>query len=263
MDKLFETNSEFHVKKYLTEKVQFRFFRSFLLVLTKFSFLEEDCTLGYNSMNHLGPSWYFVISYHSYSYVMRQLAYSIFITNNHASLYLWWKENLIKHQKVSKHYANYCLQSFILLFISLLTAPFVKNVIFCLEFTFSKKCPKLNVRYHATFKARKFKSLFYNINIFLQKNYNMHWIAGRANIPCRCTIYIYFQFWARFLRSHLLCYFQKFQLLLVKKFRNNFCSIVPPFVWAQKACLRFLKSYFIMKMSIFSSFAVYFLVDMS
>ena len=29
-------------------------------------------------------------------------------TNNHASFHLWWKENLIKYQKVSKYYAHDC-----------------------------------------------------------------------------------------------------------------------------------------------------------
>ena len=48
--KIFETNSRFHVKQRTTGKVQFVFFSSFLLVLTKFSFWEEDWALGYNSM---------------------------------------------------------------------------------------------------------------------------------------------------------------------------------------------------------------------
>ena len=48
--KIFETNSSFHVKQRITGKVQFLFFSSFLLVLTKSSFWEEDWALGYNSM---------------------------------------------------------------------------------------------------------------------------------------------------------------------------------------------------------------------
>ena len=48
--KLFVTNSSFRVKERSTGKVQFLFFSSSLLVLTKFSFWEEDWTLGYNSM---------------------------------------------------------------------------------------------------------------------------------------------------------------------------------------------------------------------
>ena len=48
--KIFETKSSFHVKQRSTRKVQFLFFSSFLLVLTKYSFWEEDWALGYNSM---------------------------------------------------------------------------------------------------------------------------------------------------------------------------------------------------------------------
>ena len=58
---------------------------------------------------------------------MRQLVYTMFITSNHASFNLSGKENLVKHQKVSKHYENDCLQNFLLLCMSLLTAPVIKN----------------------------------------------------------------------------------------------------------------------------------------
>ena len=39
---------------------------------------------------------------------MRQLVYTRFITNNLVSFHLWWKENLVKYQKVSKFYENDC-----------------------------------------------------------------------------------------------------------------------------------------------------------
>ena len=48
--KMFETKSSFHVKQYTMGKVEFLIFSSFLLVLTKFSFWEEDWALGYTSM---------------------------------------------------------------------------------------------------------------------------------------------------------------------------------------------------------------------
>ena len=51
----------------------------------------------------------------------------MFISNNRASFHLWCKENLVKHQKVSKYYENDCLQNFILLFMPLLTTPVVNN----------------------------------------------------------------------------------------------------------------------------------------
>ena len=40
--------------------------------------------------------------------LVSQLWYSIFITNNHGSFHLWWKENLVKYQKVSKYYVHDC-----------------------------------------------------------------------------------------------------------------------------------------------------------
>ena len=51
----------------------------------------------------------------------------MFITNNHASFHLWRKENLVKHQKVSKDDENDFLEKFILILTSLLKAPVVKN----------------------------------------------------------------------------------------------------------------------------------------
>ena len=45
--------------------------------------------------------------------------YIMAISINRASLDLWRKENLLKHQKVSRHYRNDCLQNFLLVFMSL------------------------------------------------------------------------------------------------------------------------------------------------
>ena len=42
---------------------------------------------------------------------MRQLIYTMFITNNRASFLLWWVENLAKHQKISKYCGNGCQAS--------------------------------------------------------------------------------------------------------------------------------------------------------
>ena len=40
---------------------------------------------------------------------MKQLEYTMFITNNNqASFHLWWKENLVKQQKLSKYYVHGC-----------------------------------------------------------------------------------------------------------------------------------------------------------
>ena len=39
---------------------------------------------------------------------MRQLVYTMFISNTRLSFHVWRKENLVKHQKVSKYYATDC-----------------------------------------------------------------------------------------------------------------------------------------------------------
>ena len=39
---------------------------------------------------------------------MRQLEYTMFISNNRTSFHLWWKEDLAKHWKVSKYYETDC-----------------------------------------------------------------------------------------------------------------------------------------------------------
>ena len=38
----------------------------------------------------------------------RARARTMYLSNNCASFHLWWKENLVKHQKVSKYYENDC-----------------------------------------------------------------------------------------------------------------------------------------------------------
>ena len=53
--------------------------------------------------------------------------YTASLSNNRASFHLWLKENLVKHQEVSKCYENNCQQNFLLLFMTLLTVPIVKN----------------------------------------------------------------------------------------------------------------------------------------
>ena len=43
---------------------------------------------------------------------MRQLVYTTFISNNRTSFHSWWKKNLVKHLKVSKHYETDCRRFF-------------------------------------------------------------------------------------------------------------------------------------------------------
>ena len=78
-------------------------------------------------------------------------------------------------------------------------------------------------RYYATFKVRKFESLSYKINTCLQKNYHLHWIAGRGNILSKYIIYIFFSFGRGFCgsfpellpKSPVSCCKKKFELIFV------------------------------------------------
>ena len=53
---------------------------------------------------------------------------TMFMSNIPALFQFQEKKNLVKHQKVSKHFENDCLQNFILLFMSSLTVPIVPTV---------------------------------------------------------------------------------------------------------------------------------------
>ena len=69
--------------------------------------------------------------------------YTKFIINNHALLHLWWRENLLKHPKVSKYYDKDCILNLFVPFMSLLTAPFIKSthILVGVYFIFVKKRP--------------------------------------------------------------------------------------------------------------------------
>ena len=96
MDKSLRQTLVFMWNSALRKKFNF-YFSQFLIILTKFSFWEGGCALGYSSMKS------YVVGQ-----LVRQLLYNTFITNNRASFRLWWKENSEKHQKVSKYYDHDC-----------------------------------------------------------------------------------------------------------------------------------------------------------
>ena len=56
-----------------------------------------------------------------------QLVYTMFYSNNRPSFRLSWKENLVKHWKVSNNYETDCQQNFLLLCMFLLTTTSVKK----------------------------------------------------------------------------------------------------------------------------------------
>ena len=99
----------------------------------------------------------------------------MFITNNHASFQLWWKENLLIYQNVSKYYEHGCLQNFLLLFIPLLTALIVKNsnILADIYFIFRQKHRRLNLEgFHSQIwtsvkRSGKYLSSNTNLSTFL------------------------------------------------------------------------------------------------
>ena len=70
--------------------------------------------------------------FYSNSLFVRLLVYTMFITDNDDSFYLWWKENLDKLEKFSKCYDRDFPQTFVFLFMSLLKPQLLKTVIFWL-----------------------------------------------------------------------------------------------------------------------------------
>ena len=80
------------------------------------------------------------------------------------------------------------------------------------------------LRYYATFKVRKFESLFYKINTYLQKNTTCTGLRAEQIFSVNIN-YTYFSILGVAFAVPFLCYFQKLQLV-VKKIWTNFCCIV-------------------------------------
>ena len=80
-----------------TRKFWFLFFSSFLLVLTKFFLWKGDWALRYNSMKFWDDP-----------------KYTMFITSNHTSFHLRWKENLLLYHNASKHYEHSCRSIYVI-----------------------------------------------------------------------------------------------------------------------------------------------------
>ena len=118
--------------------------------------------------------------------------------------------------------------------------------------------PPNGLRYHATFKVRV--AVLQNQYMFAI-NYNLHWIVGRVNIISKYIRYIFLNF-GRGFYGFFSMLFPKAPASWCKKFWTKFCCIVHLYLWAQKMCLRFWKSYFKLKILISLSLVVSFLVDM-
>ena len=133
----------------------------------------------------------------------------------------------------------------------------LRNIEFLLFQNMFSYNPYSYLRYYATFKVKKFESLFYKINKCLQKATTCTGLRAEQIFSVNIW-YTYFSILGVAFTIPFLCYFQKFQLLVVKKFWTNFCCIVLLYLWAQKVCLRFLKSNFKLEILIFLSFVVFF-----
>ena len=130
----------------LREKFNFNFWAVFATIGKIFIWKERLSTRLYFYEN-LRSSWYFLISEDPKSsgvrQLVRQLVYTIFNTNNHYSFHLWWKENLLKHQKGSKYYDQYCTSK------SEYFTPCIKPVIYiqkqCIRSRYSLKNLRVNL----------------------------------------------------------------------------------------------------------------------
>ena len=138
IDKAFETNSSFHVRQRNTGKVQFLFFRSFLLVLAKVSVWEEDWELGYNSMEFwefpdfskfpkfqnlrsFGSSWgNFYLPY----LLLIMTLFSLVVNRKFCAM-------------VSQYYDHDCLKNFLFFYVFINSSNCQRAVIFWLDFTLS------------------------------------------------------------------------------------------------------------------------------
>ena len=71
----------------------------------------------------------------------------MFITNNRALFHFSWKENLVKHQKVSKYYEPWLSAMFSFAFHIFINSTIVKNghILAKAYFILLKKRPRLNV----------------------------------------------------------------------------------------------------------------------
>ena len=111
---------KFLVKQRTTRNVQFLFFRSFLLVLKNFSFWEKDAKIL--SLKLFGNSWG--------DWCIPYLLLIITLRFTCCVRKFW--PNIKNSQNAM---TMIVCKNFLLIFVSLLTAPIVKTVIFWLEFT--------------------------------------------------------------------------------------------------------------------------------
>ena len=99
--------------KFFRQTVVFNvYFSRFFASIDKMLILGARLSTRLQLYAVLRSSWYFLMSYGPKSEIVpqlvRQLIYTMFVTNNHDSFYLWWHKNFVKHQNVSKYYGQDC-----------------------------------------------------------------------------------------------------------------------------------------------------------
>ena len=70
------------------------------------------------------------------------------MSNNQASFYLWWMENLLSHQNILKYYEHECLKNFVLLVMPLFSVLFVKSsyILTGICFAFLRNHPRRDLK---------------------------------------------------------------------------------------------------------------------
>ena len=112
------------------------------------------------SLKSLGNLWV-----HSSSLVIISnaiISNVMFSNNDRTSFHLWWKENLVKDQTFSKHYAMIFFNFFVLIFMSLLLFLIVKNnhklagtYFIFLKYTLDETSKAFNIKFGPQWKDLK------------------------------------------------------------------------------------------------------------
>ena len=117
--------------------------------------------------------------------LVRQLVYTMFISNNRASFHLWWKKNLVIHQKVLKYYENDCILVSLRYSVSI---SYVRQSSQLTQFLWTQFFLSLTVQNvgNSFLEQRPYLLLK-----FQMKNYHRHpricqWLSSNWDIFCYC-----------------------------------------------------------------------------
>ena len=110
--KISETNSSFHMKQRTKGKSLISVFQDFSSSINKTFILARrlGTRLSFYEFRHFSDVSYYpkILSLRSFWQLVRQLIYTMSISNNRTLFHLKWKENLVKYRKVSKYFETDC-----------------------------------------------------------------------------------------------------------------------------------------------------------